>query len=188
MEKKTVVIDMDEVITFGGLLHLINEYSGTSYTEEDFKDYYMQDKIDDKEKFFEFFLKHNHYDYAKINDNALEVIEELCKEYEVFIGTAYIFNEIEKESGILLKYKYDFLYKHLPFIKPKNYIFVGNKSILKCDVFIDDKIVNLKGGDMKLLYSAYHNLDISNEELEKEGIIRVNNWNDIRNILLGGKK
>jgi 5'(3')-deoxyribonucleotidase len=184
MSKKTIVIDMDDVITSGGLLHLINEYCKTSYTEEDFKDFYMQDKIADKYKFFEFFLKHNQYDYSDINEGAQEVIEELCEKYEVFIGTSFIFKEIVKESGVFLKHKYDFLYKHFPFIKPMNYAFVGNKSVLHSDIKIDDKVDNLENAKVKLLYTAYHNKDIKDEELIEKGIIRVNNWSDIKNILL----
>ena len=40
-----LMIDMDDVIVKGGFLYLINQYLGTNYKEEDFKDYYMQDII-----------------------------------------------------------------------------------------------------------------------------------------------
>ena len=51
-------------------------------------------------------------------------------------------------------------------------------------VKIDDRIDNLKGAKTKILYTAYHNKDISDKELMKKKIIRANNWNDIKNILV----
>ena len=65
-----------------------------------------------------------------------------------------------------------------------NFVFVGNKKILKSDIKIDDKIENLINGDIKLLYTAYHNKNISKEELEEKGIVRVNNWLEIEKLLL----
>lgn len=184
MNKKTIMIDMDDVITSGGFLYLINQHLNTSYTEDDFENFYMQDEIENKEKFFEFFLKHNQYEHVNINHRAEEVIEKLCNKYDVFIGTSYIFKEIVKESGLFLKQKYDFLYKHFPYIKPMNYVFLGNKSILGCDIKIDDKLENLENAKIKLLYTAYHNKNLSDNVLNEKGIIRVDNWNDIEKILL----
>ena len=134
--------------------------------------------------FFKFFLTKNEYDYGHINDNAVSVIKELNEKYEVFIGTSFIFREIVSDSGIFVKNKYDFLMKNFPFLDPMNFVFVGNKSILKCDIFIDDKIENLTGGDIKILYTAYHNKSISDEELKKLGIIRAKDWLDIKRILI----
>ena len=37
---------------------------------------------------------------------------------------------------------------------------------------------------MKLLINAYHNRDISDEELAKKNIKRVDNWKEIEEILL----
>ena len=52
------------------------------------------------------------------------------------------------------------------------------------DIKLDDRVKNLDGADRKLLFSAYHNLDIPLEELESMGIERVNGWYDVRNKLL----
>lgn len=184
MNKKTLVIDMDDVITTDTLTGIINEYLGTNYKDDDFTEFYKQDIVPDKEKFFKYFLTKNEYNYGFINPNAIEVIKELNEKYEVFIGTSFIFKEIVNESGILVKNKYDFLIKHFPFINPMNFVFVGNKSILKSDVKIDDKIENLVNGEIKILFTAYHNKNISEEELKKAGIIRANDWIDVKEILL----
>ena len=77
------------------------------------------------------------------------------------------------------------VYENLPFINPENYIFTSNKECIKAEIKIDDKISNLEGNsELKLLITAYHNKNISNEELKEKNIIRVNNWNDIAEILL----
>ena len=38
--------------------------------------------------------------------------------------------------------------------------------------------------EKKLLFSAYHNKNIPDEELKKDGLIRVNNWKEVEKILL----
>ena len=74
--------------------------------------------------------------------------------------------------------------EYLPFIEPEKYVFTTNKNLMNFDIKIDDRIDNLDGADIKLLFNAWHNKDISNRELKKQNIIRVNSWYDIENILL----
>ena len=76
------------------------------------------------------------------------------------------------------------MYKKLDFIEPRNYIFSADKSIINCDIKIDDKIDNIEGASMKLLFTAWHNKKLSKEELKGKNIIRVNNWKEIAEILL----
>lgn len=178
------MIDMDDVICGGGLLHLINEYLQTNYTEDDCKGFYQQDLLPDKEAFFKWFITKNLYDYCTINEGAIEVIEELNKHYEVIIGTSYIFKEIPKESAIILYYKHNWLMENLPFISPHQYIFVANKKVLDCDIKIDDRIDNLDGAETKLLFTAFHNKDISDEKLKEMNVERMNSWYDIKERLI----
>lgn len=182
--KKKIMIDMDDVITTGGFLYLINKYLNTNYDMNDFKDFYMQDMIPNKEEFFKWFIKQNLYDYCKMLPNAKEVIEELNKEYDVYIGTSYVFRDIPNESSIILKQKCDYLAKELPFITPFQYIFIYDKSLLNVDIKIDDKPDNLSNCSKKLMFTAWHNQNIPEKELETLGIERVNNWLDIKNKLL----
>ena len=57
-------------------------------------------------------------------------------------------------------------------------------------VFKNKKIVNeivkdKKGkAEIKMLFTAYHNKTITEEELKQEGAIRVNGWKDVEKILL----
>lgn len=182
--KKTIMVDMDDVITTGGFLHLINEYLKTNYTEDDFESFYMQDIVPNKDEFFKWFKTHNMYDYCSLTPNVYEVLEKLSKNYEIFIGTSYIIRDIIKDTAFLLPQKYEFLINTFPFINPNNIIFLGNKSVLNCDIKIDDRIDNLDGAKTKILFTAWHNKNISKDELNSKDIKRANNWKEIENIFL----
>ena len=83
-----------------------------------------------------------------------------------------------------MKNKYKFLYEKLDFIEPRNFIFTADKSIVNCDIKIDDKINNIEGAKTKLLFTAWHNKNLTDEELESQNIIRVDNWKEIEEILI----
>ena len=182
--KKRIMVDMDDVITTGGFLHLINEYLKTNYTEDYFESFNMQDIVTNKDEFFKWFKTHNMYDYCSLTPNVYEVLEKLSKNYEIFIGTSYIIRDIIKDTAFLLPQKYEFLINTFPFINPNNIIFLGNKRVLNCDIKIDDRIDNLDGAKTKILFTAWHNKNISKDELNSKDIKRANNWKEIENIFL----
>lgn len=182
--KKRIMVDMDDVITTGGFLHLINEYLKTNYTEDNFESFYMQDIVPNKDEFFKWFKTRNMYDYCSLTPNVYEVLEKLSKNYEIFIGTSYIIRDIIKDTAFLLPQKYEFLINTFPFINPNNIIFLGNKRVLNCDIKIDDRIDNLDGAKTKILFTAWHNKNISKDELNSKDIKRANNWKEIENIFL----
>ena len=181
--KKRIMVDMDDVITTGGFLHLVNEYLKADYKEDDFESFYMQDVVPDKDEFFKWFKTYNMYDFCTLTPDVYEVLEELNKNYEIFIGTSYMIRDL-KDSSFLLPQKYEYLINKFPFLNPNNFIFLRNKSVLNCDIKIDDRIDNLDGAKTKILFTAFHNKNISNEELKKQGIKRADNWKEIENMLL----
>ena len=184
---KKIMIDMDDVICDGGFLSLVNQFLNTNYKKEDIKTYYIQDLIPKEryEEWSEFFNTKNVYDYCELLPNAYEVMEKLSKKYELYIVTAYIFRDNEEYSANNLKNKFIYLYNNLPFIPPQNYIFTSNKEIINCEIKIDDKLSNLEGtAETKLLFDAYHNKNIKDEELKQKGVVRVNGWEDIEKMLL----
>lgn len=181
--KKTIMVDLDRVITNGGFLYLINDYLKTSYTEDDMDNYYMQEIVDDKDDFFKYFISKNQYDYCKLIPSAKEVLKYLTKHFDVYICSSYVIMEIPRECGKILTDKHNYLYDNLPFISPEKYIFMKNKSLLNCDIKIDDKLENLKNASIKLLFSAYHNKNLTDEYLKSLGVIRVNSWLEIKDIL-----
>ena len=124
------------------------------------------------------------YKNATLLPDCYDTLKELSKHYKIYICTDYIWREIVEYAGNNLKKKYNFLYEKLDFIEPKNYIFTADKSIVNCYIKIDDKVNNIEGATTKLLFTAWHNKDISDEELKQQSIIRVNNWKEIKEVLL----
>lgn len=178
-----ILVDVDDVIAKGGILYLINEYLKTNYVEEDFKDYYMQDIIPDKDKFFDFFFEKNLYDYVELCAGVKDALKYLNEKYEVYICTAYLFREYPNRCGNILSQKFNFLIKELPFLKPQNFIFMSNKTLVNADVRIDDRIDNLPKGSKNILFTAYHNKEISDEVLLDRGVVRANNWMEVVKII-----
>ncbi len=182
---KTLLIDMDNCITDPKILEYINEFSNTNYKLEDQKDFYLQNLIKDKKnEFYDFLSTKNLYEDCPLKDNCYEVLEELNKKYDIYIVTSYLWKDKTDSSANNLKNKYNYLREKLPFIDPSKYIFTTNKNIIKGDISIDDKLSNLHT-NRKLLYTAWHNKHISENELNKQGITRVNTWIDILKELEG---
>ena len=183
-KKEILIVDQDDVISVNGLLCLINKFLGTSYTYADFKDFYMQDVLPNKDEFFRWFSTQNMYDYCELTPGCYDTMKELNEVYELYIGTSYIFPEIATKCGFVLGQKFDFLQRNLPFISPYQYIFLANKGILRADIRIDDRIDNLVNADTKLLFNAYHNLEYSDEYLQSMGVERMDGWVDVKRRLL----
>ncbi len=176
---------MDYVITNGNLASILEEFLDYKIDYSSEYGYYLQDLLKDKkDAFFEYFKTVDMYENAPLLDNCYEVLEALSKYYEIYICTDYIWRDIVPDCGHILDTKYKYLYKMLPFIKPSNYVFTSSKNIIDCDIKIDDKITNLSGAEMKLLFTAYHNRNIGNKELEEQNVIRADNWLAIKDILL----
>ena len=186
---KTIMVDMDDVLTYGNFSEILENYLGYIPDYDNIKNYYIQDILGEKKNdFFNKFKDMNIYDNATLLPNCYDVLKELSRYYKIYICTDYIWQEIIAYAGNNLKNKYDFLYQQLDFISPKNFIFTADKSIINCDIKIDDKISNIEGAKIKLLFTAWHNKEVTKEELDKQNIIRVNNWEDIKKILLENEK
>ena len=183
---KSIMVDMDDVLTYGTFQERAEKFLGKKIDVEKCNGYYIQDELfgDRKDEFFDMLKDENLYENASLIPDCYEVLKELNDEYNIYICTDYIWKEMIKYAGNNAKNKYDFLYEKLEFLNPRNYIFTGDKSVVKCDIKIDDKICNIEDAETKLLYTARHNKNISDEELSEKGIIRVNNWGDIKKLLL----
>jgi 5'(3')-deoxyribonucleotidase len=99
---------------------------------------------------------------------AEEGIQSLLTQgYEIFFVTA------AQEFRNSLEDKYDWLLRHFPSITWKNFVFCGDKSIIRADYLIDDHAFNLRTFSGKgLLFSAPHN----HNETE---FTRVDNWQEV---------
>ena len=179
------MVDMDNVITDGIFLNLINEFTGEHYVLNNLNSFYLQELIKEREdEFWNWVKERNFYEGAILLEGCFEVLKKLNEVYDVYIVTAYLWKDTIDISGNNLKNKYYYLKEQLPFIKPEKYIFATNKNIMNFDIKIDDRIDNLEGADMKLLFSAWHNCDLDDSVLIENKIIRVNGWKDIEKLLL----
>ena len=181
-----IMIDLDETICGLKFFDHMNRFFGTDYSPENALGYYAEDLLTEEEQkaFADYIVEQNLYETANIFDDAIEVIERLNKNHKVYICSAYVFRDNPKKSGKHLYNKYNFLVEKFPFIHPDNFVFIYNKTMFDADVKIDDRVSNLTGAKIKLLYTAYHNEDIPDEKLKEEGITRVNSWQEIENILI----
>ena len=185
INKKTLMVDMDNVITDGIFLELINEFTGKTYIRSELKNYYLQELVKDNEQEFWNWVKDkDFYQNAELLDGCYEVLKRLNDMYDIYIVTSYLWKDVVDISGNTLRDKYNYLREKLPFIKPEKYIFTTNKTIINFDIRIDDKIENLAGASIKLLFTAWHNIDKDKFQLENNSIIRVNSWYEIGKILL----
>jgi 5'-nucleotidase len=111
---------------------------------------------------------------APLIPNAFDVMEQLNEKYELFIVSAAM------EFPNSLEEKYYWLEEHFPFIPWKNIVFCGSKTVVQGDLLIDDHYKNLDPFENRtLLFSQPHNMNRSDNGHE-----RVNNWLEIRDLLL----
>ncbi len=184
---KKILIDMDDTLLEDCYIEVVNHYLKTHYTYKDCDGYWVDNLVPQeqlKEYLQYFYNQIDIYTFGHVKENAIEVIRNLSKQYEIFICSAYIDSrDLENCSKILL-YKHKWLTKNLPFVNPENFIFTNRKDLIPVDVIIDDKLKNLASGKTKLLMNAYHNQNISEQELASQKIIRVHNWKEIEHLLL----
>jgi 5'(3')-deoxyribonucleotidase len=106
--------------------------------------------------------------------DAQRVVQDLQKDYEVFIATA----AMEVPTSFVAKYRW--LGEHFPFISPSHIVFCGDKSILRADYLIDDNPRQLRrfGGE-GILFHSHHNINVN-------GYRRVHNWREVEELFLSG--
>ena len=105
-EKKSILLDVDEVICFSGFLQAVNDFMGTNYEIDDFKEYYIDEVAIPKECFNDFnqFLKQrNLYENPVFLPHAIETIKKLNEKYVIYICSSCV-NPFDIEgSGRILK-------------------------------------------------------------------------------------
>ena len=189
MYKKSIMIDMDEVIVIGRFSEFLVEFLG----EVDFNQLhsqYRQDLIKGREEEFKQIYqyknlyKNDNGDYIEPLPNCIEVMQDLNEKYDVYIATTYIWKENVIDASTNLKNKFEYLHYWLPFIDTNNFIFMTDKTKIRYDIGIDDRLSNLENCDKKLLFTEFRNKKLTDKELKEKGVIRVNNWLDVKKELL----
>ena len=171
---KRIAIDMDDVMadTTVKIIQQINQLTNSSYTYE----MLMSSDTALKQSFYDLYLNNNSFLWEPgfftdipVKKDAVEVIAELQKTYEIFIVSA------ATEFPNSLVEKLDWMKLHFPFITWKHIVFCGHKHMIQADYLIDDHEKNLTTfTGTPLLFSAPHNLHLKEFE-------RVASWIDVKN-------
>lgn len=180
---------MDEVIVVGNFSNYLIEFLGKVDFDK-LHSQYRQDLIKGKEVEFKKTYKYKNLykndngKYLKPLPDCVEVIKKLNEKYNVYIVTAYIWKEDVIDAATNLKNKFEYLNYWFPFIDVNNFIFMTDKTKIKYDIGIDDRVSNLENCDKKLLFTEFRNKNLTDEELKNKEIVRVNNWLDVKKELL----
>lgn len=190
LDKKTIMIDMDEVIVVGKFSDYLVEFLG-NVNFDNLHTQNRQDLIKGREEEFRKIYKYKNL-YKDENGNyiaplsdCVDVIEKLNERYDVYIVTSYIWKEDVIDAATNLKNKFEYLQYWFPFIDTNQFIFMTDKAKIHYDIGIDDRISNLESCNRKLLFTEFRNKNVTKEELENIGIKRVNNWLDVEKEILG---
>ena len=188
MNKKTIMIDMDEVIVVGRFSDFLVEFLG-NVNFENLHTQNRQDLLKTREVEFKKIYKYkncykdNNGNYIEPLPNCVDVIKKLNERYDIYIVTKYIWNENVIDAATNLKNKFEYLHYWLPFVDENKFIFMSDKTKIHYDIGIDDRINNLHSCNIKLLFTEFRNKNITDEELRTKGIKRVNNWLDVEKVI-----
>jgi len=165
---RRICVDMDEVIadTLSEHLRRYNQAFDEEVTPEDLagKGIWEVAPLDRQQQLRAFLDAEDFFEDLPVVPGAQDVLKDLSARFEIFIATQAM--AVPNSLGP----KYRWLQRHFPFIPPSQYVFCGNKSILRAGYLIDDVPKNLlRFEGQGLLYTAPHNLAAT-------GFLRVDNW------------
>lgn len=178
MNKFIVVSDIDSCINnlLERTFEIYNERHGTNYTIAQQASYNLEDNfpmyVADEIK--EIFLEKELWDSLTPVDGAQWALKSFINSgYDVYLATG--------THHVNFPWKIEWLKKHFGFIDSKNIIRIHNKSLLKCDVLIEDcyeNLIDAKAPIGRILMNKPWNKNSANKDYIY-GINRVDNWDDI---------
>ncbi len=176
MSKQRIAIDMDEVMTdsIGRFIELYQKQFGEDLSKLRQPGSTLENTVSPERLAIVKDYPHQPEFFKDLDliPGSVEVVQELCKKYEVYIATAAM------EFELCFTDKYNWLKKYLPFITWHNLVFCGDKSILNTDFLLDDMERNLKTfSGTPLLFTAPHNAHV-------QEYTRLNNWQEVANYFL----
>jgi 5'(3')-deoxyribonucleotidase len=174
----TVLVDVDNVLEDlnSAWVDAVNKKYGTSVSPEDIASW-------DIEKYFNGLSRTQVF--SPLHDEnfwkSLEPIDGSQVYLKKLIDDGYKVLLVTSSHPDTIQYKYKFIIKHFPYISFKDIIFTSRKQMVRGDVMIDDAPHNLEGGEyLGLLMCSPHNKGYN---AEKQGFIRVSNWEQIYNTI-----
>ena len=174
--KKRIAIDMDDVMadTHSKFIRLYLEGDMPRYTLEELNEKSFHELFDEHEyrAISQRVYEPGFFRDIPVMEGAQDVIADLMQTYDVYIASA------AQEFPNSLREKWEWLQEYFPAISWRNYIFMGDKSVLNTDFLIDDLPRNLRTFQGEgLLFDALHNRD--DQEFR-----RVKSWEAVAQALL----
>ena len=174
-----IAVDMDEVIADSLRKHLsqYNQRTGTNLTPEMISQRGLAEVIPGKDRDEFNAIPHAPGFFADLEviAGSREALLELSRHHDVYITSA----AMEVPSSFADKFQW--MEKNFPFIPPSRMVFCGDKNIINAHVLIDDRSRHFKGfRGTGILFTAPHNA-------RENADLRANNWNDVLQILQGGR-
>lgn len=167
MERKTIAIDMDNVIA-DLTTHYLQWYErdfGKRIDPQSIQGVPELEALPDK-VLKKYVYQPTFFRTVPVMKGAPQALEKLQQHFDVYIVSA----ATEYPQSMLEKYEW--LQEHFPFIPWQNMVFCGSKCIINTDYMIDDYVRNLKTCKGKpFLYTAPHNVNV-------KGYDRINNWEE----------
>jgi 5'-nucleotidase len=167
-----ICVDMDEVMadTLSEHLRRYNQAFDEALTPADLagKGLWEHTPAERRQQLRAFLDAEDFFEDLPLMPGAQEVLRVLSERFEIYVATQAM--TVPNSLGP----KYRWLQRHFSFIPPQQYVFCGNKSILRADYLIDDLPRNLERfAGTGLLFSAPHNLAATGN------FTRVNNWEEV---------
>lgn len=171
-----VAVDMDEVLvdTVTAQLEWFRDAYGYAWTKEALAGKRFEDVADAEHvrAHYEDLHRGAFFEDLPPMPGGVEVLRELASRHEVFVATAAM------EFPASLAPKFRWLARHVPFVPPSHFVFLGDKSVLATDVLVDDNAYNFRRFRGRgILFSSYHNAN-------EAGYTRARDWEDVARLLL----
>lgn len=174
--KPRIAIDMDDVLadTTGKFIDIYRRDFDATTTPERFRNQSFHEILDQEtyDRLSTYVYQPGFFADIAIMEGAVEVTRALSEKYDLFVTTA----AMEFRNSFVDKY--DWLARYFPHIPWQQWVFLGDKSIIRAEYMIDDMPRNLLSFQGEgLLFHAPHNL-------ADTGFRRVQTWAEIATILL----
>ena len=169
-----VMVDIDNILNdlTKKTIDLYNIRSGKNIKLSDITTYsFFECLPNDAERICKLFKEKELWDSLEPIEGSQEVLKDIVDmEVEVYLATA--------TDPVNFEWKCEWVKKHYPFISTDNIIRIKNKSLLKCDVIVDDCLDNLVNSDAEKIC-----LDYPWNQSANINIHRTYSWIDILNII-----
>lgn len=177
MDKFVVVTDIDNCLNnlIEQMFKIYNERNGTNYTINSLKSYSLSDNFDLKttQNMQSMFLEKELWD-------SLTPVEGSQLALKSFVNDGYKVYAATSTHHVNFPWKVDWMQKHFDFINPKDIICIHDKSLLRCNVLVEDCYENLiKTSAMVDRVIINHPWNKASKDRDYVyGINRADNWED----------